>query len=68
MSEDPITGSLNSALACWMYGEDRLPEKALIAQGTSIDRYGRVHIRRAEDGRIFIGGQSHVLIEGTVEL
>lgn len=69
MSEDPITGSLNSALALWMHGDGRLNEPVLVAQGTNIQRHGRVSIRRDGDPqRVLIGGQSHILIEGTVDL
>jgi PhzF family phenazine biosynthesis protein len=70
MSEDPITGSLNSAIALWMRDEDRLGEGMLIAQGTCIGRVGRVHVRRdpRDVARVLIGGESHVLIQGTVRL
>ena len=69
MLEDPITGSLNAALAHWMAGDGRLTSTVRIAQGTTINRTGRVTIRpdTATD-RIFIGGAVHVLIEGTVTL
>ena len=69
MSEDPITGSLNAALAHWMQTEGRLVNPITIAQGTNIGRCGRVSIR--PDGskdRILIGGDTHILIEGTVRL
>ena len=69
MSEDPITGSLNAAIAHWMLAAGRLHGELLIAQGTRIDRHGRVYIRpEAASGRVFVGGESHVLIEGTVVL
>ena len=70
MSEDPITGSLNSALAHWMHADGRLTGPVTIAQGTTIKRHGRVSVRpEGGDGaKIFIGGTSHVLIEGTVTL
>ena len=68
MSEDPITGSLNSALACWMIGEGRLQEPVLVAQGTRINRKGRVTITPHQDGRISIGGQVHMIIEGNLLL
>ena len=70
MIEDPITGSLNAALACWMRSEGRLKPALTIAQGTSIGREGRVFVRAdpSDDGRVLIGGRSHVVIEGTVEL
>ncbi|MGE0313820.1 MAG: PhzF family phenazine biosynthesis protein [Lautropia sp.] len=67
MSEDPITGSLNAALAQWMRSEGRLDRPLRIAQGTVIGRQGRVHVRPAAQ-HIWIGGQTHVLIEGTVLL
>jgi PhzF family phenazine biosynthesis protein len=69
MSEDPITGSLNSAIAHWMQAEGRLPGPITIAQGTAIGRRGRVSIRPGKDkGGILVGGQTHVLIRGTVAL
>ncbi len=68
VKEDPITGSLNAALARWMEGEGRLPFAYTAAQGTAIGRLGRVHVRAAPDGRVLVGGQTHVLIEGSVTL
>ena len=69
MSEDPITGSLNSAIAHWMHAEGRLTGPVTVAQGTAIARHGRVSIRPGErEGVIRIGGQTHILIEGTVTI
>ncbi len=68
MSEDPITGSLNSALAHWMQAEGRLRHDVSVAQGTCIDRHGRVSIAPIDDQNVKIGGQTHILIEGTVLL
>ncbi|TNF86177.1 MAG: PhzF family phenazine biosynthesis protein [Gammaproteobacteria bacterium] len=68
MSEDPITGSLNSALAHWLQAGGRLPRAVTVAQGTCIDRIGRVAIRPLDGGNVSIGGQTHILIEGTVLL
>jgi PhzF family phenazine biosynthesis protein len=69
MSEDPITGSLNSAIAHWMQTEGRLRGPITIAQGTAIGRRGRVSIRHGKDeGGILVGGQTHILIRGTVAL
>lgn len=65
--EDPITGSLNAALAFWLRDQGELDEALVISQGTAIGRQGRVHIRPAGD-RILIGGDTHILIEGTVDL
>ncbi|WP_164659586.1 PhzF family phenazine biosynthesis protein [Tropicibacter sp. Alg240-R139] len=67
MSEDPITGSLNAALACWKYETGDWTGSKVAAQGTCIGRTGRVYADY-RDGIVWIGGQSHVLIEGTVTL
>ncbi|MEQ1650667.1 MAG: PhzF family phenazine biosynthesis protein [Hyphomicrobiaceae bacterium] len=68
MSEDPITGSMNSAVACWMYGEGHWTAPVKVAQGTTINRTGRIHIHRDLTGTIWIGGQTCMLIEGTLRL
>ena len=72
MSEDPITGSLNSALAHWLQGRGKLADSVLIAQGTQIGRHGRVSVSTltdstmADSSAVTIGGQTHVLVEGTL--
>jgi len=69
MSEDPITGSLNAAIAHWMQSDGRLPGPITVAQGTAIGRHGRVSIRPGKNSEnIQIGGQVHILIQGTVNL
>jgi PhzF family phenazine biosynthesis protein len=69
MSEDPITGSLNAAVACWMYGSGHWRAPVTIAQGTCIGREGRVFIRRDEaTGRVWVGGRTCIMIEGTLTL
>lgn len=69
MSEDPITGSLNAAIAKWMYGAGHWSGPVLVAQGTRIGREGRVHIRRDDaTGTVWVGGRTCVLIEGTLML
>ena len=40
-----------------------------VAQGTRIGREGRVFIRRDErNGKVWIGGETRILIEGTLTL
>jgi len=68
MSEDPITGSLNSAIALWLLQQQRLPADIVIAQGTCIGRHGRVYISPTADGQVLVGGDTHLLIEGQVVL
>lgn len=69
MSEDPITGSLNAAIAHWMQAEERLTRSTVVAQGTKINRHGRVSIRPDNDGnKVWIGGDTHIIIDGMMTL
>jgi PhzF family phenazine biosynthesis protein len=69
MLEDPITGSLNAAIARWMYESGRWRAPVMVAQGTTINRVGRVAIRHeAATDTTWIGGNTCLLIEGTVQL
>ena len=66
--EDPITGSLNAAIAMWLDSEARLAEKTLVSQGTALGRKGRLFIRRLGPSDIQIGGHSHIQIRGEVDI
>lgn len=68
MSEDPITGSLNAAIAKWLLSIDRLDREITVSQGTCIRRDGRVTIRPDEMGSVWIGGDVHMVIEGKAKL
>ncbi len=69
MSEDPITGSLNAAIARWKYGSGEWQRPLTVAQGTCIGRSGRVSIRYDSTAdTVWIGGQTCFLIEGTLSL
>ncbi|MEZ5706895.1 MAG: PhzF family phenazine biosynthesis protein [Burkholderiaceae bacterium] len=66
LCEDPVTGSLNAALAQWLIGAELMPERYVAAQGTKLDRHGRVHIERDGQGTIWVGGASVTCIHGEV--
>jgi predicted PhzF superfamily epimerase YddE/YHI9 len=68
MSEDPITGSLNAAIAKWLLSINRLTENIIVSQGTSIQREGRVTIRPDKNGTVWIGGDVHMIVEGVARL
>lgn len=68
MSEDPITGSLNAAIARWRHAEGRLLRAVTVAQGTAIGRHGRVFIRPDATGSVWVGGHVQAVIEGQVDL
>ena len=67
MSEDPITGSLNAAIAQWMQAEGRLTRDLVMQQGTVIGRDGRVFVAPSDSG-VMIGGHVNILIRGTLAL
>ncbi|WP_278259598.1 PhzF family phenazine biosynthesis protein [Nocardioides convexus] len=67
ITEDPVTGSLNASLAQWLAG-DVLPASYVAAQGTAIGRRGRIHVETAEDGTIWVGGDTLSTISGRVTL
>jgi len=65
--EDPVTGSLNASLAQWLIGAGLAPAAYVAAQGTALDRAGRVYVEQLGSD-IWIGGDVTVCIEGTVTL
>jgi len=67
LTEDPVTGSLNAALAQWLIGSGRAPGSYLAAQGTAMGRGGRIHVILEGDD-IWIGGQSVTVVTGGVSL
>jgi len=68
IAEDPVTGSLNAALAQWLIGAGIAPAQYIAAQGTALGRAGRVHVERAADGETWIGGASVTCVQGQVWL
>jgi PhzF family phenazine biosynthesis protein len=67
LAEDPVTGSLNAALAQWLIESDLAPPRYVAAQGTAMGRAGRVFVEH--DGRdIWIGGHVAPCIEGSLQL
>jgi predicted PhzF superfamily epimerase YddE/YHI9 len=67
MAEDPVTGSLNAAIAQWLIGAGLAPSRYVAAQGTALARAGRVHVEQDVDV-IWIGGASVTCIDGKVAL
>jgi PhzF family phenazine biosynthesis protein len=65
--EDPVTGSLNASIAQWLLRTDRLQSPYVASQGSALGRAGRVHVT-AEDGEIWVGGDTVVCIDGTVTI
>lgn len=68
LCEDPVTGSLNAALAQWLIGSGQAPARYQVAQGTALNREGRVFLERDASGTVWVGGESVTCIDGLVRL
>jgi PhzF family phenazine biosynthesis protein len=65
--EDPVTGSLNASLAQWLIKEGCVKSPYTAAQGTILQRAGRVQLRQTS-GAIWVGGQVVGVISGDINL
>lgn len=65
--EDPVTGSLNAGIAQWLMREGLAPAAYVAAQGTALQRTGRVHLRM-DQGQVWVGGDVVDVIRGEVAL
>ncbi len=65
--EDPVTGSLNASLAQWLIGAGLAPASYVAAQGTLLQRAGRVHVEQ-DGATVWVGGDVTPLINGQVDL
>lgn len=65
--EDPVTGSLNAAVAQWLRGRGAVPSSYVATQGSQLGRHGEVFVD--DDGTdIWIGGRVRTVVSGTVDL
>jgi PhzF family phenazine biosynthesis protein len=65
--EDPVTGSLNASVAQWLIGAGLAKPSYVAAQGTALQRAGRVYLRK--DGNdIWVGGDVVEVVAGEVKL
>ena len=67
-TEDPVTGSLNAALAPWLLRTGRVRAPYVVSQGTALGRAGRVYISRDRDGTIWVAGGTVTCITGQADL
>ncbi len=66
-AEDPVTGSLNAAIAQWLLSTGDLTAPYIASQGAALGRAGRVHVHEA-DGEIWVGGDAVTCIDGSVDI
>ena len=65
--EDPVTGSLNASVAQWLMRTGVAGASYVAAQGTALQRAGRVHLQR-EGEDIWVGGDVVCCVAGEVTL
>lgn len=66
LREDPVTGSLNAAVAQWLVGSGRVRAPYVASQGTCVGSLGRVHIAEDLVGQIWVGGTARTLVTGEI--
>jgi PhzF family phenazine biosynthesis protein len=65
--EDPVTGSLNAAVAQWLRGRGVVPSGYVATQGSQLGRHGEIFV--TDDGTdVWIGGRVRSVIAGSVDL
>ena len=65
--EDPVTGSLNASVAQWLYATGIATGPYIAAQGTCLSRTGRVYISRDDAGQVWVGGNTHTVVRGSLD-
>jgi PhzF family phenazine biosynthesis protein len=65
--EDPVTGSLNASVAQWLMRTGVAGASYVAAQGTALQRAGRVHLQRDGDD-VWVGGDVVRCVKGEVAL
>lgn len=66
LREDPVTGSLNAAVAQAMIARGLVRAPYVAAQGECLGRTGRIFIDQDAEGRIWVGGRTETLVLGTM--
>lgn len=63
--EDPVTGSLNAAVAQWLLASGRAVAPYVASQGTRLGRSGRIYINQDQAGAVWVGGKASTLFSGS---
>jgi PhzF family phenazine biosynthesis protein len=65
--EDPVTGSLNASLAQWLLAAGLVEAPYVAAQGTMLQRAGRVYLHESEN-EVWVGGDVVSVITGDISI
>jgi len=64
MVEDPVTGSLNAAVAQYLFGQGLASGSYLAGQGQRTGADGHVHCSQEADGSIWVAGRVETVAQG----
>jgi PhzF family phenazine biosynthesis protein len=67
-AEDPVTGSLNAAIAPWLVATGRARPPYVASQGTVLGRRGRLHLSTDAEAAVWVAGATTTVVTGEVEL
>ncbi len=67
ITEDPVTGSLNAALAQWLIRAGHAKPTYVASQGAALGRSGMIHVQKI-DADIWIGGDTKTVIDGVISV
>ena len=67
ITEDPVTGSLNAALAQWLIRAGHAEPTYVASQGAALGRSGMIHVQKI-DADIWIGGDTKTVIDGVISV
>lgn len=62
--EDPVTGSLNAAVAQYLFASGQAHGSYIAAQGRKVGADGQVHCVQEADGAVWIGGRVETVSRG----
>lgn len=65
--EDPVTGSLQAAVAQWLRAREVVPASYVATQGSRLGRRGEVFVDD-DGGQVWIGGRTTTVVAGSVDL
>lgn len=62
--EDPVTGSLNAAVATWLFATGRAQGRYVASQGACLGRHGRVYLSLDDHNQVWVGGNTVTVVDG----
>ncbi|KKA81970.1 PhzF family phenazine biosynthesis protein [Corynebacterium diphtheriae] len=65
--EDPVTGSLNAAIAQWLRKQNKVDNEYEASQGKFVGAAGKITILDDASG-IWVGGETQIQINGSIDI